>query len=60
VIVYLPIELLAREFDSKVLLAAELAARGVPVVLGQQWMLFENLERLPPGVVLFKSFNRIH
>lgn len=59
-VVYLPVELMSREFDSRVLLAATLAARGYTVVLGQQWMLFANLERLPPGVVLFKSFNRIH
>jgi len=59
-IVYLPIEHRSREFDSKLLLAAVLAERGYPVVVGQQWMVFANLERLPPGVMLFKSFNRIH
>ena len=59
-IVYLPIEMGARELDSKALLAARIAERGYPVVLGQQWMLFANLDRLPPGVMLFKSFNRIH
>lgn len=59
-IVYLPIEFRSREFDSKALLAAVLAERGYPVVLGQQWMVFANLGRLPPGVMLFKSFNRIH
>lgn len=59
-IVYLPIEHRSREFDSKALLAARLAERGYPVVLGQQWMVFANLDRLPPGVMLFKSFNRIH
>lgn len=59
-IIYLPIEHRSREFDSKALLAATLAERGYPVVLGQQWMVFANLDRLPPGVMLFKSFNRIH
>ena len=59
-IIYLPIEHRSREFDSKALLAARLAERGYPVVLGQQWMVFANLDRLPPGVMLFKSFNRIH
>jgi surface carbohydrate biosynthesis protein len=59
-IVYLPVEFRSREFDSKALLAAVLAERGYPVVLGQQWLVFANLGRLPPGVMLFKSFNRIH
>ena len=59
-IVYLPIEHKSREFDSKALLAAHLVARGYAVVLGQQWMLFANLDRLPPGVMLFKTFNRMN
>ena len=59
-IVYLPIEFRSREFDSKALLAAALAERGYAVVLGQQWMVNANLDRLPPGVMLYKSFNRIH
>lgn len=59
-IVYLPVEFKSREFDSKALLAATLASRGYPVVIGQQWMLNDNLERLPPGLILFKSFNSIH
>ena len=59
-IIYLPIEFQSREFDSKVLLAATLTERGYTVVLGQQWLLYENISRLPPGVILFKSFNKIH
>ncbi|HEX9397921.1 MAG TPA: surface carbohydrate biosynthesis protein [Burkholderiales bacterium] len=59
-IVYLPVEFQAREFDSKTFLAAALAQRGYAVVLGQQWMLLANLDRLPPGAILFKSFNKIH
>ena len=59
-IVYLPVEFMAREFDSKALLAATLASRGYMVVIGQQWMVYENLHRLPAGVMLFKSFNNIH
>lgn len=59
-IVYLPLEMKSREFASKALLAAELAARGVPVVIGQQWLIYQNLHLLPAGVVLFKSFNQIH
>lgn len=59
-IVYLPIEFRARELDSKALLAAELASRGYAVIFGQQWMLYRNIARLPAGVFLFKSFNKIH
>lgn len=59
-VVYLPVEFQAREFDSKTYLAAVLAQRGYPVLIGQQWLLFANLDRLPPGVILFKSFNKIH
>lgn len=59
-IIYLPVEFQAREFESKCLLAAVLAERGYSVVLGQQWMLYANMDRVPPGVFLFKSFNKIH
>ena len=59
-IVYLPIEFQSREFDSKVLLAGTLTQRGYTVVLGQQWLLYESVPRLPPGVILFKSFNKFH
>ena len=48
------------EFDSKVLLGATLAQRGYTSVLGQQWLLYESITRLPPGVMLFKSFNKYH
>jgi len=59
-IVYLPVEFQSREFDGKTLLAATLAERGYPVVIGQQNMLLANLDRLPAGVVLFKSFNKLY
>lgn len=59
-IVYLPVEFRAREFDGKALLAAVLAKRGYSVLFGQQWEIYENLDRVPPGVVLFKSFNKYH
>ena len=59
-IIYLPIELQAREFESKALLAAILTERGYPVVFGQHWMMYANLDCLPAGVFLSKSFNRFH
>jgi surface carbohydrate biosynthesis protein len=59
-IVYLPIEVGVREFDSKALLAAVLAKRGYCVLFGEQWTIGTNFARLPPGAVLFKSFNALH
>lgn len=59
-IVYLPLEIRSRELASKAMLATELAVRGVPVVIGQQWMLAANFDRMPPGVMLFKGTNQIH
>jgi surface carbohydrate biosynthesis protein len=59
-IVYLPIEYASRELDSKMLLACRLIAQGLSVVIGQQWLLYANFDRLPAGVVVFKSSNMIH
>jgi surface carbohydrate biosynthesis protein len=59
-IIYLPVELGAREFEGKALLAAVLAKRGYSVLLGQQWTIGTNFDILPPGAVLLKSFNVIH
>ncbi len=58
--VYLPIEFSSRELEGKLLLAAHLLASGASVVIGQQWNILHNLERLPTGLVLFKSLNSIH
>ncbi len=58
--VYLPIEFSSRELEGKLLLAAHLLASGASVVIGQQWNILHNLERLPKGLVLFKSLNSIH
>jgi surface carbohydrate biosynthesis protein len=58
--VYLPIEFRSRELDGKVALALELFERGITVVFGQQWAIYDNFHRLPAGVVLFKSQNLIH
>ena len=59
-IVYLPVEIRSREFDSKALLAAMLAKRGYSVLLGEQWTLYTNLARMPAGAVLFKAFTNLH
>lgn len=58
-IVYLPIEFRSREFDSKMLLACVLVQRGYSVLIGRQKAIYFNLAQLPPGAVLFKSFNSL-
>ncbi|MDA1308212.1 MAG: hypothetical protein O2985_01260 [Proteobacteria bacterium] len=57
--VYLLIEEVNRELLSRLLIGREAAARGHPVLIGQQWWMAANFKALPPGVVLFKGNNRI-
>ena len=59
-VIYLPIEFQSREFDSKALLATILAQRGYTVVLGSNGFCTKAFARLPPGVILFKCFNKFH
>ncbi len=54
-IVYLPVEVAAREFESKLLLALFAVSRGFEVVFGQKRLMMRNLPYMPPGVVLFKT-----
>jgi len=56
---YLLVEEETRELLSRLCLAREAINRGHHVVLGRQWWFFENFDRLPPGVALFKGNNRI-
>jgi surface carbohydrate biosynthesis protein len=58
-IAYLALEIKQRELESRVVIAARLLKAGIAVVFGQQWGLFNNVDRLPPGVVLFKTVNGI-
>ncbi len=58
--VYLPIETLSRELDARLLLASRLLRQRIPVVIGQQWLINQNLANgYPPGWVLLKGLNRI-
>ncbi len=52
---YLPIEISARELDSRLLLTAFAVSRGFDVVLGQKWLLHDNLAYMRPGVLLTKT-----
>lgn len=57
--VYLPIEIKRREYSARLRTAAHLLKMGVPVVIGQQWGIFDNCKNLSPGVILFKTANAI-
>ena len=57
-VLYLPIEVKAREFESKVLLALTAAESGLHVVFGRTWVLSSGqFSDLSPGIILFKTLN---
>lgn len=59
-ILYIPVEIKARELPAKLMIAAHAAAAGLKVVIGQTWALFAgNFSDLPPGIILFKTLNSI-
>lgn len=55
---YLPMEIAVREFDSRLLIAIMAVERGMEVVLGQKWLLEENIEALPKGLWIFKTLSK--
>ena len=59
-IVYILIERAERELDAKLLTALFLVKKGFHVIVGYQWALIENRDRLPKGVFFFKGMNKIH
>lgn len=52
---YLPMEIAVRELDSRLLIALEAVNRGLEVVLGQKWLIEENVAAMPPGLIIFKT-----
>src|SRR5262249_49977415 len=52
---YMPVEVAVRELDSRLLIARFAVDLGLEVVLGQRWLMNENIPRMPPGVMLFKT-----
>lgn len=57
-ILYLPVEVKAREFESKCLLALAAAEIGFHVVIGRTWVLTSgSFSDLPPGIILFKTLS---
>ncbi len=51
----IPIELLARELPSRLLLACAAASRGYQVVVGNQSRIIQHISRLPRGIIFEKS-----
>ena len=56
---YLTCELVGRDLDSRLLIAAHLLKRGVSCIVGQQWGMMANVGASPKGVFLFKTANRV-
>jgi surface carbohydrate biosynthesis protein len=56
-IAYLTCELKGRDFPSRVLIASHLLAAGYPVIIGQQWAMWRNIQNAPKGCFLYKSTN---
>ncbi|MCW5729808.1 MAG: hypothetical protein KIT20_03555 [Alphaproteobacteria bacterium] len=52
---YLPIEIAARELDSKLLIAHFALRLGMEVLFGQKWLMQANIAALPPGLWIFKT-----
>lgn len=57
-ILYMPMEIASRELDSRLLLATLAVARGYEVVLGQKWLLEQNIRAMPPGLYLSKTLTQ--
>jgi len=58
-VLYLTVEIRDRDLDSRLLIAAHAVEMGYTVIVGQQWFIFNNFHRMPPGIVLFKTANKI-
>jgi surface carbohydrate biosynthesis protein len=52
-------EIKQRELPSRLLIASKLLSLGHPVVLGQQWSIFQNFRNMPTGGIFFKTVNKI-
>jgi surface carbohydrate biosynthesis protein len=56
---YLPIEEVARELNARLPLVLRAVASGYAVVIGDQWSMVRNLDKLLPGAVFLKGSNQI-
>lgn len=57
--IYLPVEIAARELKSKAKIAGELARKGYQVLLASAYAIKDMFNSLPPGVMLFKTMNKL-
>lgn len=55
---YLPVEVAARELDSRLLIAHRALQRGFEVIIGQKWLLYDNASFMPQGTFLTKTLTR--
>jgi surface carbohydrate biosynthesis protein len=58
-VIYLLVEDSDREFRARCIMAVIAARQGYDVVIGPQWLIWEQLDKLAPGVMLFKGNNKI-
>ena len=56
---YFLIEETSRELASRVLLCTIAAERGLSSAIIPQWAIWEQFDRLPPGIVIFKGSNTL-
>ena len=52
---YLPMEIAARELDSRLLISLCATAQGLEIVIGQKWLLQKNAGQMPKGYWMFKT-----
>jgi surface carbohydrate biosynthesis protein len=52
---YMPMEIAARDLDSRLLIALFAVREGVGVVTGQKWLLQKNARWMPKGYWIFKT-----
>lgn len=58
-VIYLPVEIKAREYPSKLALARKLNEAGFSVVIGWTWGIAKKYDNWLPGIVLFKTMNAL-
>lgn len=59
-LLYAPIEIKSREFDSRLLIAIHAAAQGLTTIVGATWNIRAlAFGDLPPGIVLAKTFSKL-
>jgi surface carbohydrate biosynthesis protein len=52
---YMPIEIAARELDSRLLISLFAVKEGLEVVIGPKWLLQKNVKWVPKGFWIFKT-----